>query len=218
MIHLLCRRFPGLTAEDAAQYLAEARLTLGEQVADAEVVAWAMDRAKADGYDEHNVIAEDQEDEEGHRFSWDAQLSDDGQGVRAILARLGVADERGGRSRRLAPRVIRRLVRRLLNRAAPAERAVLSRRFGRLLAGYEPEGFREAAQAGGVALGTAWNIEDRAKRRLQSWAAIEQEVREEQLSWLDPPKPSPPPPPDSAARARGVGRSDPVVGLTERGD
>lgn len=196
MIHLLCRRFPGLSTEDAAQYLAEARLSLGEQASEADVVAWAIDRAKADGYDDHSVVAEDQEDEEGHRLSWDARLSDEGQGVRAILARLGVADDRGRRFRRLAPRVIRRLVRRLLDRSPPDEREVLRRRFGRLLAGHEPEGFREAAQAGGVSLGTAWNIEDRAKRRLESWAAIEQEVREEQLCWLDPPKPSPPSPPD----------------------
>jgi hypothetical protein len=198
-VERLCRRFPGLEPEDAAQYLVEARVTLGEQATQEDLLAWAMEQAKADGYDDPIIVVQDREDDEGHKMTWEASLSDEGASAHAILASAGAADARRTRK---GPRVSRRRLRQAIWRAlaegTPETQAVVWGRFGRLLYGLAPATFRELAREAQVALGTAWNLERRVRHQIQ--ASLQEPAPEPaQLSWLpgpraEPPMPAPPEP------------------------
>jgi hypothetical protein len=195
----LCRRFPGLDEADAAQYLAEARATLGEQATDEEILTWATNRAKADGYDEPSAVAQDQDDDEGHQIAWEARLSDEGAGAHAILAYVGAAETRQSRKGlRVSRRRLRQAIQDAIASGAPETQAVAWGRFGRLLYGLPPATFRTLAQQVRVALGTTWNLEHRVRRQIQ--ASLQRPPpAPEQLSWLpvppaDPPTPAAPEP------------------------
>lgn len=195
LVTRLLRRYPGLTVEDAAQYAAEIRLALPLAADDARWEVLAA-RLRTDGYDAPEQVASEREDDEGHRQAWDP--SDEGRAVAGVFARLGLRVERERRVRRVRPGVLWRLFRRLVRHLPPNERQVVLRRWGRWFAGGEPEEFRAVARATGVALGTAWNIEDRAKARLRRLLQLEQAgwkpPEPEQTSWLDPPETPPPDP------------------------
>jgi hypothetical protein len=196
-IRTLCRRFPTLGEEDARQYVAEAAAVLGPSAAEPELLAWASDRIKADGYDEPIVLADERLDDEGRPLVWEEGLSDAGLGARAILARAGLSDApKARRAPRIETTAVRRAIRRLLATGSSSDRAIAWDRFGRLLYGLESKPFREAAREAGVSLGTAWNAEERLKRRAVSLMRWWPEIEPEQQSWLDPPKPKPASPPE----------------------
>jgi hypothetical protein len=195
-VQRLCRRFPSLEPEDAAQYLAEARATLGEQATEAELLTWAIERAKADGYDDPIVIAQDQEDEDGTSMAWETTLSDEGAGAQAMMALVGLWDAQIRKGLRVSKRRLKSATQRILAKGPLGVQTVAWGRFGRLLYGLPQETFRRLAQDAGVALGSAWNLEQRIRHAIL--AELKRPVtKPEQLSWLpappvDPPTPAPP--------------------------
>ncbi len=196
-VRILCRRFPTLGEDDARQYLSEAAAVLGPSAAEPEILAWAADRIKADGYDEPLILADERLDDEGRPIRWEATVSDAGLSAQAILARAGLAEAPNARrAPRFKAAAVRRAIQRLLVTGSPSDRALAWDRFGRLLYGLPSKPFRAAAREAGVSLGTAWNAEERLKRRAKSLIRWWPEYEPEQQSWLDPPKPKPASPPE----------------------
>lgn len=199
LVARLRRRFPALDAGDAEQYLAEARCELGPAVSEAALLRAARARARADGYGDPLVVLDDRDDGEGHVRAWLDAVSDGGAGAAAVFARLGAAGEA---RRRAPPRPsrLRRAVTRLLAGATLAEWTVVWARWGRLVAGLPPETLRRAARRAACSLGTAWNIEARAKRRIRALAE-DREAPPVQLEfgWRAPDRPAAPPDPAGQA-------------------
>lgn len=196
----LCRSLPALEPEDARQYLAEAACALGPEASAAALLEAALARARADGYADPVVIPSDQDDGEGHVRVWLDSVDDQGAGAAAVFARVGAAGEAPRRRAPVSPSRVRRLVNRLLATASGADWDVLWARWGRLLAGLTPATFREAARTSEVALGTAWNIEARAKRAVRALAR-RREPTPIQLGfgWHPPERPEAPPEPEQEA-------------------